>query len=49
MAKVALIQRELKREKLAAKFAVKYAELKAAANDRSAAKKSRAWIPCSTL
>ena len=30
MAKVALIQRELKREKLAAKYAAKYAELKAA-------------------
>ena len=29
MAKVALIQRELKREKLAAKYATKYAELKA--------------------
>ena len=37
MAKVALIQRELKREKLAAKFAKKYAELKAVAKD---AKKS---------
>ena len=33
MAKVALIQRELKREKLAAKYAAKYAELKAAASD----------------
>jgi small subunit ribosomal protein S14 len=33
MAKVALIQRELKREKLAAKYAVKYAELKAAASN----------------
>ena len=33
MAKVALIQRELKREKLAAKYAAKYAELKAAATD----------------
>jgi small subunit ribosomal protein S14 len=29
MAKLALIQRELKREKLAAKYAAKYAELKA--------------------
>jgi small subunit ribosomal protein S14 len=37
MAKAALIQRELKREKLVAKFAKKYAELKAAASD---AKKS---------
>ena len=37
MAKTSLIQRELKREQLAAKFAKKYAELKAAAND---AKKS---------
>lgn len=33
MAKVALIQRELKREKLAAKYAAKYAELKAVASD----------------
>src|SRR5260370_40927338 len=33
MAKVALIQRELKREKLAAKYAAKYAELKAIAAD----------------
>ena len=33
MAKVALIQRELKREKLAAKYAKKYAELKAISND----------------
>jgi small subunit ribosomal protein S14 len=33
MAKVALIQRELKREKLAAKYAAKYAELKAIATD----------------
>ena len=37
MAKVALIERELKREKLVAKYAKKYAELKAIAND---AKKS---------
>ena len=37
MAKVALIQRELKRDKLVAKYAKKYAELKAAAKD---AKKS---------
>ncbi|ESS13643.1 MAG: 30S ribosomal protein S14 [Burkholderiaceae bacterium] len=33
MAKQALIQRELKREMLAKKFAVKYAELKAVANN----------------
>jgi len=33
VAKQALLQRELKREKLAAKFAKKYAELKATAND----------------
>jgi len=37
VAKTALIQRELKRDKLAAKYAKKYAELKAVAND---AKKS---------
>ncbi len=37
MAKVALIQRELKREKLVAKYAKKYAELKAIIDD---AKKS---------
>ena len=37
MAKLSLIQRELKREQLVAKFAKKYAELKATAND---AKKS---------
>ena len=37
MAKTSLIQRELKRELMAAKYAKKYAELKAAAND---AKKS---------
>ena len=33
MAKVALIQRELKREKLVAKYAAKHAEFKAIAND----------------
>ena len=33
MAKLALIQRELKREKLVAKFAKKYAELKSIADD----------------
>jgi small subunit ribosomal protein S14 len=37
VAKVALIERELKRDKLVAKYAKKYAELKAIAND---AKKS---------
>jgi len=37
LAKLSLIQRELKREKLVAKFAKKYAELKAITND---AKKS---------
>ena len=37
MAKTSLIQRELKRAQLVAKYAKKYAELKAAAND---AKKS---------
>ena len=37
MAKQSLIQRELKREQLAAKYAKKYTELKATAND---AKKS---------
>jgi len=37
VAKLSLIQRELKREQLVAKFAKKYAELKATAND---AKKS---------
>jgi small subunit ribosomal protein S14 len=37
VAKTALIQRELKRDKLAAKYAKKYAELKGIAND---AKKS---------
>ena len=33
MAKKALIERELKREKLVAKYATKYAELKGIAND----------------
>lgn len=33
MAKVALIERELKREKLVAKYAKKYAELKAISNN----------------
>ena len=33
MAKMALIQRELKRDKLVAKYAAKHAELKAISND----------------
>ena len=33
MAKMALIERELKRDKLVAKYAAKHAELKAIAND----------------
>jgi small subunit ribosomal protein S14 len=33
VAKIALIERELKRDKLVAKYAKKYAELKATAND----------------
>ena len=41
MAKVALIQRELKRAKLAAKFAKKHAELKAVANDVSKSEEER--------
>jgi len=42
VAKVALIQRELKREKLVAKFAGKYAELKAIANDAKRSDDERA-------
>ncbi len=42
MAKAALIQRELKREKLAAKFAKKYAELKSASNDAKKSDEERA-------
>ena len=42
MAKVALIQRELKREKLAAKFAKKYAELKDVSNDAKRSDEERA-------
>ncbi len=42
MAKVALIERELKREKLAAKYAKKYAELKATANDFKKSDEERA-------
>jgi len=48
MAKVALIQRELKREKLAAKYATKYAELKAIAGDakRSDEERDAARLGC---
>jgi small subunit ribosomal protein S14 len=42
VAKVALIERELKREKLAAKYAKKYAELKAIANDFKRSDEERA-------
>lgn len=42
MAKVALIQRELKREKLVAKFAQKHADLKAVANDAKRSEEERA-------
>lgn len=42
MAKVALIERELKREKLAAKFAKKYAGFKAIANDAKRSDEERA-------
>jgi small subunit ribosomal protein S14 len=42
MAKQALLQRELKREKLAAKFAKKYAELKATSNDAKRSDDERA-------
>lgn len=42
MAKVALIERELKRDKLVAKYAKKYAELKAVANDAKHSDESRA-------
>jgi small subunit ribosomal protein S14 len=42
VAKVALIERELKREKLAAKFAKKYVELKAVANDFKRSDEERA-------
>ncbi len=41
MAKVALIQRELKREKLAAKYAKKYAELKGIADDAKRSEEER--------
>ena len=42
MAKTALIERELKRDKLAAKFAKKYAELKAISNDAKRSDEERA-------
>ena len=42
MAKKALLQRELKRDKLAAKFAKKYAELKAIAGDAKRSDDERA-------
>jgi small subunit ribosomal protein S14 len=42
VAKLALIQRELKREKLVAKYATKYAELKAISNDAKKSDEERA-------
>jgi small subunit ribosomal protein S14 len=42
VAKVALIERELKREKLAAKYSKKYTELKAIANDFKRSDEERA-------
>ena len=42
MAKVALIQRELKRDKLVAKYATKHAELKAIASDLKRSDEERA-------
>jgi small subunit ribosomal protein S14 len=42
VAKVALIERELKREKLVAKYAAKHAELKATANDAKKSDEERA-------
>ena len=42
MAKVALIERELKRDKMVAKYAKKYAELKAVANDAKHSDEDRA-------
>ena len=42
MAKTALIQRELKRDKLVAKYAPKFAELKAIANDLKKSDEERA-------
>ena len=42
MAKVALIQRELKRDKLVAKYAKKHAEYKAISNDAKRSEEERA-------
>ncbi|MFO6420688.1 30S ribosomal protein S14 [Hylemonella sp. W303a] len=42
MAKTALIEREIKREKLVAKYAKKYAELKAIASDSKKSDEERA-------
>jgi small subunit ribosomal protein S14 len=42
MAKLALIQRELKRDKLVAQYAAKYAELKATSNDAKKSDEERA-------
>jgi small subunit ribosomal protein S14 len=42
VAKVALIQRELKRDKLVAKYATKHAELKAIASDLKRSEEERA-------
>jgi small subunit ribosomal protein S14 len=42
MAKLALIQRELKRDKLVAKYATKHAELKAISNDAKRSDEERA-------
>jgi small subunit ribosomal protein S14 len=42
MAKMALIQRELKRDKLVAKYAKKYEDLKAIANDLKRSEEERA-------
>ena len=42
MAKMALIERELKRDKLVAKYAKKHAELKAIANDAKRSDEERA-------
>ena len=41
MAKMALIERELKRDKLVAKYAKKHAELKAASNDQKKSEEER--------
>ena len=45
MAKVALIERELKRDKLVAKYAKKYAELKAISTDAKRSNEERAAAP----